>query len=215
MYEKIIKEATREKREQLKKTREYLEEDNNKYMLQRYLTEYRNKQLENGEITKEEALEIAWKKAVKENQKELENKIKHIREVYEQEEIKEITINVEWARNRTWGMNPTAVVWTSYAGRTEGRASGCGYDKESSAIAQALNKNKNILKLLYDYKEKELEAGNQANNETLFGYGSGYGVLPYFEGGVGVNSHIRIFENLGFKVKQTHGKLSDSYIIYK
>ena len=215
MYEKLISEVTKEKREQLKKTKEYFDEENDKYMLQRYLTDYRYRQLEKGEITKEEATEIAWKKAVKENQKELENKIKHIRQVYEQEEIKEITINVEWSKNRTWGMNPTAVAWTSYTGRTEGRASGWGYDKESTAVAEALNKNKNILKLLYDYKEKELEAGNEASSEKLLGYGSGYGVLPYFEGGVGINCHIKIFEKLGFKVKQAHGKFSDSYIIYK
>ena len=36
----------------------------------------------------------------------------------------------------------------------------------------------------------------------VLGYGSGYGILPYFEHGVGVSSFYKIFDNLGLKLSQ-------------
>ena len=40
------------------------------------------------------------------------------------------------------------------------------------------------------------------NNHKVLGYGSGYGILPYFEHGVGVSSFYTIFDNLGLKLTE-------------
>lgn len=44
------------------------------------------------------------------------------------------TINVEWNKSRTWGYCPRVEMM----GRVVARASGCGYDKLSGALATAL-----------------------------------------------------------------------------
>ena len=43
-------------------------------------------------------------------------------------------ICIVWVRSRTWGSNPNV----QHYGTTIGRASGCGYNKESAALADAL-----------------------------------------------------------------------------
>lgn len=57
----------------------------------------------------------------------------------------EVKILVTWNRSRTWGSNPHAECWlyfedAEYVTRSsfsEGRASGCGYDKRSAAVQKA------------------------------------------------------------------------------
>lgn len=74
-------------------------------------------------------------------------------------------ISVEWKKSREWGYKPHTTVdaWTVDAdGVTEcttttGRASGCGYDKQSAAIAEAFNASPAILKALYNAEEKRLK----------------------------------------------------------
>lgn len=111
-----------------------------------------------------------------------------------------IKIEVNWSKNRTWGNNPTAEIWTNN-GYNKGYASGCGYDKLSSAIATALNKDNGALKLLYNAFEKGLRDKKQENKtpHAILGYGAGY-TIPYFEGGVGYTCHQHIFNKLGAKV---------------
>ena len=58
----------------------------------------------------------------------------------------EINIRVEWSRSRMYGSNPRAVAYLCYedekygtnSGMGEGSASGCGYDKRSAAVYEAL-----------------------------------------------------------------------------
>lgn len=126
--------------------------------------------------------------------------------------IEEITISVEWKKSRTWGANPTATVRVTYSDKSTnmytGTASGCGYDKESAAISVALNQSNALLKLLCNVKDKD---ANKTNHEVL-GYGSGYGFIPTFEGGVGVSCYYDIFEKIGFKlVHISSGKTFDVY----
>jgi len=53
-------------------------------------------------------------------------------------------------------------------------------------------------------------------NVSLFGYGSGYGVLPKFDGGVGVSCHQGIMEKLGLHMETiTSTKTTDVYMIRK
>jgi hypothetical protein len=41
---------------------------------------------------------------------------------------------IVWVKSKTWGHNPNV----QYLGITVGRASGCGYDKESAALVEFL-----------------------------------------------------------------------------
>lgn len=64
--------------------------------------------------------------------------------------------------------------------------------------------------MLYVAKNKKAD---QTSREVL-GYGSGYGILPYFEGGVGIESHRRIFEGLKAKFETIDaGKNCEIHII--
>ncbi len=127
--------------------------------------------------------------------------------------IDSINISVEWKKSRMWGANPTAYVRVNFKGGEcknfeSGSIGGCGYDKESTAISEALNYCNELLKLMYTKKDKK----TKLNNGDIFGYGSGYGLLPYFNGGVGVSCYYQIFESLGFKFeKVSSGKTFDVY----
>ncbi len=123
-----------------------------------------------------------------------------------------LVITLEWKKSSMWGSNPKAYTNFGFEGSSIG---GCGYCKTSTATAQALNSYLPLLKMLYLRKNKELGnlkkeyteqngfkgiSQNHINAEVL-GYGSGYGIVPRFEGGVGVSSHERIIEKLGFKMR--------------
>jgi hypothetical protein len=105
-------------------------------------------------------------------------------------------ITVEWRPSRMWRSNPRAFTNFGFEGSSTG---GCGYDKLSTATAEALNSDLRILKLLAAKKEAALKAGSIKESCELLGYGSGYGIIPRFEGGVGVESHRGIIEGLGLK----------------
>ena len=84
--------------------------------------------------------------------------------------------------------------------------------QEITAIFEALNSNKSILKLLYEKKNNNIDK----SNHELLGYGSGYGIIPAFEGGVGVSSHQRIIEGIGLKMQTiTSTKNTDVFLITK
>jgi hypothetical protein len=79
-------------------------------------------------------------------------------------------------------------------------------------VANCLNQIDEILKLLYTIKNDNLDK----DNRDIFGYGSGYGITPSIEGGVGVSCYPRIFEKLGYEFKTiTSGKTFDVYTITK
>lgn len=106
-----------------------------------------------------------------------------------------VIIRIDWTRNRTWGA--TAKASDNY-GHVSDVASGCGYDKASTALAGVLNQIPQIMYRLYREADKAIKTGTKYRQ--AIGYGSGYSVLPYFEGGVGVSSHVQILERLGYKV---------------
>lgn len=126
------------------------------------------------------------------------------------------TITMEWKKSRMWGSNPNAdgEIWAAdtYERYNSGSIGGCGYDKGSTAVAYVINQSNSILKALYRMKEKH----STVNNRELFGYGSGSGILPRLEGGVGVNCYPKIFDKIGFVFKTTaSGKTFDVYTITK
>lgn len=132
-------------------------------------------------------------------------------------QITEITISVEWVKNRIWGLCPQATARVCYVDNTcdtftSSRITGCGYDKESTAIAQTFNQCTELLNLLYAIKDMQPTDKNHA----IFGYGSGYGLLPAFESGVGVDCYKAIFEKLGYSFAAvSHGKTFDVYKVVK
>ena len=131
--------------------------------------------------------------------------------------VNSISISVEWTKSRTWGMCPKADIRVCFDDNTcdiynSSRITGCGYDKESTAIAEALNQCNELLHALYSLKDANINK----QNRDLFGYGSGYGINPYFEGGVGVSCYPAIFKSIGLKWEGiSHGKTYDVYAVKK
>lgn len=183
------------------------------YGLRNYSTGTRWKQYLAGEITRAKAVELAIKRYDKQTEKEMEKMFLKFDEIANAPDLTFISVDVDFIKSATWGYNPRVTVRTNN-GTFYGTASGCGYDKESAAVALALNQDLSILKTLYTLKEKTLEIGILDNRAGL-GYGSGYGVIPYFESGVGVGCFWNILKKAGFEISETYGKHENLYTLYK
>ena len=187
-------------------------------------TAKRWEQYTNGKITRAKAVELATKRAYKTIDKRTTEKLAKLERVSNAPSLDHVSIIVEWKRSATWGGNPTASVYTGNE-MAMGHASGCGYDKESAAIAQALNQCDSILKALYSFKEKRMREGQNDHSNTtctghdnryIIGYGAGQDTMPYFEGGVGASCFWSIFERMGYTCQGDHsGKHSTYYHIDK
>lgn len=153
--------------------------------------------------------------------KAIERKVNRIKTIFEAGELIEVKVSIEWKKSRMWGSNPKAEGWCVFKDKTgntnshyvtSGSIGGCGYDKQSTAVAEVLNQFNEVLKPLYQLKNNAIAT----NNRDLLGYGSGYGILPSFEGGVGVSCYPRIFEKIGFEFRTVvSGKTYDVYEIRK
>jgi len=188
--------------------------------MERYATDIRRKQYANYEITEEQYKRYTTNRLEKQYQKALNSKLEQLEFVTETGNIfKDATITVEWTKSRMWGNNPKAHIEYHYIDEDKNNRysivgsesiGGCGYDKESTAIAQALNKINSLMTKMYQAKN---DSNSNSSHEVL-GYGAGYGVLPYFEGGVGVSAFYKIFNNLGLEFKSVaHGKTFDVYTV--
>lgn len=195
--------------------------------IQRYSTARRWEQYQAGEITREKAVEFASKRREKEIEKDLSKKLEKLERVAAAPDLQAVSIAVHWTRNPYWGYNPTAHISD---GRNEysGHASGCGYDKRTAAIGGALNQSASVLKMLYSVKEKALAEFTPEqiaatrngyaveSNRDFIHYGAGYGVLPYFEGGVGMSSFEGVFNACGYRLEQhRETKTFDYYLFIK
>lgn len=152
----------------------------------------------------------------KESERSLAKELIDLQNVEQSPDFESITVSIEWKKSRMWGHNPKAeaiVCTTRGCNRYEtGSIGGCGYDKKSTAVAEAINQSNSFLKAMYLVKEKN----PKMNNRELFGYGSGYGILPRLEGGVGVSCYPKIFETIGYQFKTTaSGKSFDVYTVTK
>lgn len=145
-------------------------------------------------LKKEEAIEIAQKK---------------------QKPVKSITVTVEWKKSPTWGNCPTASADINFVDgsfkRTTERyyASGCGYDKESTVVAELLN---DYLK----YKLWDLEGkfdDTMTRDIKPYGIRLSFDYSPYFEGGVGMSCYYSIMEFLGGKL--THVASGNKFDVYR
>lgn len=194
-----------------------IEEIKSKWYLNQYFTPYSIKK--EWESVKECKSYLAdrIKKAYAES---LEKKLKRIDTVLNSGEFVQCTITVEWKKNRTWGSNPRAearfgfISCSGYGSNyiSGSSISGCGYDKQSTAVAEVINQINPILKALYIEKNKAVNIDRK--NGEVFGYGSGYNLLPNIEGGVGVGCYPRIFEAIGMKFETvSSGSIFDVYRI--
>lgn len=234
MFELLKKELLTDHERQLNNTKFYIEngfcenwnEENKKHSdngLRRYSTETRWNQYQDGKIDREKAVSFAIKREEKNKEKQLIAKLDKLLKVSEAPELEIVSIYVDFIKSSTCGYNPKVKTFSNNKSCT-GSASGCGYDKESAAVAEAFNNDFSLLKVLYTLKENCLKAGlsdksksacTGVDNRNIIGYGAGYSVLPYFEGGVGVDCFWSIFEKAGYKVKRTYGRKENTYIITK
>jgi hypothetical protein len=142
--------------------------------------------------------------------KTIEAKREKLEAVSDAPQFSSIKISVEWSRS----MNPRAEGSDGYGVYDSGSIGGGGYDKLSTAVANVLNQSQSLLKLLY--AEKEKSANVSKKNHDLFGYGSGYGLLPRIEGGLGVSCYDQIFEKVGVTFRKTaYGKTFDAFTLEK
>jgi hypothetical protein len=147
----------------------------------------------------------------------IDKELTRLRTVSNAPELVSIVFNVEWKKSKMWGSNPNCEAKEETAENrlnyyNSGSIGGCGYDKESTAIANAANQSNSFLKALYLIKEQQ----PTIKNHDLFGYGSGYGILPQLEGGVGVSCYPIIFKKIGFTWKNIgSGKWFDVYVASK
>ena len=192
--------------------------------LQRYLTPAKLKEYEGGKISRAAAVELATARAAKEIDKQTAANLAKIERAATAPDLFAVYISIEWTRSRVWGYNPRTEARTfsknadgvTVYNSANGSASGCGYDKASAATSEAFNKCPELLKILYTAEEKRLK-GKQTREQArrdFIGYGSGYSVLPYFEGGCGVSVYYKIFESCGYIFTQTAcGKMFDAYTV--
>ena len=169
----------------------------------RYINEYLTKREQNKITTESETKKAIIQKMKENTKKDIETFNAKADAIAQAERPTMIFINITWNKSQVWGYNPSVNVTTYgknanyFLSRTQGRASGCGYDKRSSAVAEAFNDSENILKIIYSLWEEALRKGE--NVRDFVGYGSGY-FKPYFEGGVGYSCFKNIFDNAGAKV---------------
>lgn len=196
--------------------------------IRQHATAHTWEQYQSGEIDRGTAAVRAIKRAERAVSKSTVKKLDALLRVAEASAPQSIEVFVDWKRSSVWGYNPTATAYAtgtnSRTCRTEGHASGCGYDKRSAAVAEALNQCDGVLNLLYSAAEAALQAGARPVDydngckswRDVLGYGTGCAVLPYFEGGVGVNCFWDVFRKLGYSIECNEAeKHRDFYMIVK
>jgi len=165
-----------------------------------------------------EANKLARKLARIESKKnaELQSKIDNIEKEKNQKVIKALKISIEWKKSKIWGANPFASVEIIYLDGSRYRGgnytcSGCGYDKESTVIAQIFNE---FLKYTL-WNKLDIIKGERS-------------VVPYgiyhwidqdtnlesvdFSGGIGTSSYYSIAKFIGGEfINVASGKAFDVY----
>ena len=133
-----------------------------------------------------------------------------------QKPVKRLTIAIEWKKSRMWGNNPTASGEIEYADGTFGRtenahASGCGYDKESTVIADVFNQC--LLGRLWALTDDQVKGGHGSRDTGPAPYGIRvYDGRRRFSGGIGTSCYYRICEYLGGRFDRVAGgKTFDVY----
>lgn len=133
-----------------------------------------------------------------------------------QKPIDRMRIELNWYRNRTWGMCPKVTADIDYkdgtcASFTYGGITGCGYDKISTAVAKPFNEA--LLYKLYAIETLESEVGER----RVYGvreYECSGVPIRYFEGGVGIDCYYPIAKFLGGKLERIVNTKTRDVFVY-
>ncbi len=197
--------------EEVKRQLENIESENMN-TLNFYTTNLRQEQFKEGKISMDKFKACAKTKMLKETKKQLDKELKELEKIENNHKIFDTLYIQIQCKKTNFGYQYKAILSDSIE-KIEGKyTGGWGYDKLSSAISEVLNEYLPLKELLYNYKEKYLFENKltQANNREIFGYGSGYGILPYFESGVGTSCYYKILDTIGLELKNINDSL---YII--
>jgi hypothetical protein len=147
-------------------------------------------------------------KMAKQEARKQAKELARIEQERNQKPVKRLTISIEWKKSRMWGSNPHAEATIQHHDGSFSRGfatcSGCGYDKESTAIADIFN---NFLKYkLYT------PSFDQLPNENGLPYGIYLGQYRHYSGGIGTNCYHDIAKAIGGEFKRVaSGKTFDVY----
>jgi hypothetical protein len=149
-------------------------------------------------LTEEE--KDARRKARKEERR-IEAEAKRIEAEKNQKPVKELTISIEWKKSRTWGSNPHAMAEVLFHDGTFERrggftASGCGYDKESTVIAEIFN-DFLLYKLYRDDLPTEPKYWDNGEKVSKPCGVTIRGDWKSYEDGIGTSCYPRIAEYIG------------------
>jgi hypothetical protein len=143
-------------------------------------------------------------KKARQEERQRVKEFKRIEAEKNQKHVKSINFSIEWKKSRMWGANPhltTNVIFKDGTReQSQHTAGGCGYDKESTVIADAFN-------LFLKYKLHE-------ENENL---STPYGIYiksdwKHFSGGIGTNCYYKIAEAINGKFEHiASGKTFDVF----
>ena len=142
----------------------------------------------------------------------------------------EINISVNWTKSRTWGWNPHAECWmyfedAEYGTRSaysEGRASGCGYDKRSAAVQGAFefgvskrynnaDERKDLALARASFDRFVIEHGPKLWKE----YAIDKSPMPTFNiSGKGMGTFTSLFRKIGTKPYSSPATVKDYLIDY-
>lgn len=124
----------------------------------------------------------------------------------DQNPVERMVINIEWRKSRNWGNNPylNAIVHHTNGriSRFTDTCSGCGYDKESTVIAECFNQ---FLK----YRLYELA---KTRKVKPYGISLPGAFDPHYHGGIGTSCYTAIAKFIGGKFKHvSSGSTFDVY----
>ena len=176
-YTKIIEAIKAEAAQAKTATANYINADADN--MKRESTATRWTQYERGQISREKCAEYATERAARRIDKETAAAIEHAEKISNAPTLEGITIYINWTRSSgTYNPHAEITVYTDRGTYTaHGSAYGGNYNKESAAIAEALNEIDAALKVIYDQRENDIKI-----------YGTAlYSAAPRYERGTGVN----------------------------
>lgn len=133
--------------------------------------------------------------------------LKKLDMIAQAESLQYVEARVEWKKSRTWGYNPHVEAWTTGSYYNTGKASGCGYCKESAAIGEALADSLSLQKFIIE---------NLGKLKNEYGIESRWGLAHLSIGGKGVSTLLSIFKKIkGWTINEMHGRSFDGYRIEK
>ena len=201
-----IKKIMGMKQEELEKM-----EDWEKSRLAEYLTDKQAKMLYNNDLKALKELLKKYKPKAQEQYKQAKTKAQEeYNNIKQLQDIKNATFEIEWTKNRgVYGYQCKCIAKVHYKNGqfkyyTSENTGGCGYDKPSSALSYALNNTAKILLIKH-------------GNKIIKDNDKHYKYYPcenmYFSYGVGINSYLTMFQNMGYKVTPIYHSNEDITII--